>query len=88
MNKKELEKILEDEWLKVDTWHTSHPLDEKRFHKALERVFKEIQLMISCEQFENAISNVVQQPLRKEEINRFASKAEYISSYISDIQEI
>jgi len=29
-----------DGWLNVDTWHTSHPLDETRFHRAVLKVLK------------------------------------------------
>jgi hypothetical protein len=30
-----------DSYLNVDTWHTSHPLDGRRFFKALDRVINE-----------------------------------------------
>lgn len=30
-----------DGWLNIETWHTSHHLDETRFHRAVYKVLKE-----------------------------------------------
>lgn len=30
-----------DNYLKVETWHTSHPLDDERFYKALSTIVRE-----------------------------------------------
>lgn len=30
-----------DSYLNVDTWHTSHPLDDERFYKALSKIVRE-----------------------------------------------
>ncbi len=30
-----------DTFCKVPTWHTSHPMDQKRFHSALKQVVRE-----------------------------------------------
>lgn len=29
-----------DKFLRVDTWHTTHPLDDERFHQALNEVVR------------------------------------------------
>ncbi|OHD05054.1 hypothetical protein [Sphingopyxis sp. RIFCSPHIGHO2_12_FULL_65_19] len=30
-----------DSYLDVDTWHTSHPLDDQRFYKALSKIVRD-----------------------------------------------
>jgi hypothetical protein len=35
---KKLKDILYDKWLKINTWHTGHPSDMKRFHLAIEEI--------------------------------------------------
>lgn len=30
-----------DSYLNVDTWHTSHPLDDERFYRALSTIVRE-----------------------------------------------
>ncbi|GEM_PF-1149374 len=29
-----------DPWMRLETWHTFHPLDEQRFHRALAAAFE------------------------------------------------
>lgn len=88
MDTKKLEQILNDEWLKVDTWYTMHPADEQRFHKAIQKSYKSFKRYISEEQFIKAISNTVVSTNRNEEIEKFAKKADCILSYLSDINNM
>jgi len=79
-------------WLRVDTWHTSHPSDEKRFHLALHSVFDELTLHISAEQFRNAIALCLSDcrpgdaKSFKAIIEELAQRGEYISSYLGDLK--
>ena len=79
-------------WMRVSTWDTTHPLDYKRFHKALESAFDEFGASISYDNFKDAMFNIAEElyPNKYPEehlnknIERFASNAETISSYLSD----
>jgi hypothetical protein len=44
-----------DPWLRVDTWHTSHPLDEKRFHRALKSAYDSLGTSIAFDDFKEAM---------------------------------
>lgn len=79
-------------WMQVDTWHTTHPLDEERFHKALKSAITEHGCQMSYDDFKDAMSllaeklypNKYEKSYLEESIDRFASNAELISSYIYD----
>jgi len=89
MDTKKLEKILNDEWLKIDTWYTMHPLDEKRFHNAIKICYNEFKRYISEEQIKTAINNVIGNNIDMENsIDRYSKKADCILSYLSDINEM
>lgn len=79
--------------MKVETWHTGHPLDEERFNIALKRTFQHLGNSISGADFEEAISQLALElhPEWPEEhrnnlVNEFATQAERISSYLTDSQ--
>jgi hypothetical protein len=76
-------------WLKIDTWHTSHPLDEQRFHRALATAFREVGTPISFEDFKDAMTQLSRQyhPSLKAEfsqsqIEESAQTAENISLFV------
>jgi hypothetical protein len=79
-------------WMRVDTWHTIHPSDDKRFHKALSEVFKEFGVAITYDDFKDAMlylvetiySNKYEPEYLEKTIERYASNAEKISSYLFD----
>lgn len=78
-------------WLKVDTWHTSHPLDEERFHRALKIAFDSLGTSIAIDDFREAMGQLAnehhknfQAHQRDEFIEDFARRAEYIASYLHD----
>ncbi|HEX5056777.1 MAG TPA: hypothetical protein VFX02_09790 [Gammaproteobacteria bacterium] len=52
-------KAILSEWIKVDTWHTGHPLDDKRFHKALSKVFSELGVRMNGGDFEEVLHELV-----------------------------
>ena len=79
-------------WMQVDTWHTTHPKDCERFHKALHSAFAEFGSAITYDDFKDAMEYLSESlPSAKLEagyleqtIERYASNAETISSYLSD----
>lgn len=93
MNIESLAKSLEP-WMRVDTWHTTHPLDEERFHKALSGALNEHGNQISYDDFKDAMEYLFEKlyPNRnlnnfQNEIERYAGNAETISSYQYDISK-
>ena len=57
MNLDQLKQCLR-QWMQVSTWHTGHPLDEERFHKALHNAFSQVGLSISGDDFKKVISDL------------------------------
>jgi len=90
MNIESLAKYLEA-WMRADTWHTTHPLDEERFHKALANAISQLGSQISYEQFKDAMELLHEKyyPDKniekfQDDIDRYATNAEIIASYIQD----
>jgi hypothetical protein len=89
MDARKLETAL-DSWLREETWHTPHALDEKRFHRALKAAFDEVGLRITAADLREAIRNVLKK--RHPEhlcsmlvpIERYAQRGEEISAYLTD----
>jgi len=78
--------------MKVDTWHTTHPLDEERFHKALNDCFQRAGKPIDFDSFKDAMTGLAKRlyPNMGREylqatIERYAQNAEVISGYLSDV---
>ena len=93
MNISEIRDCLEP-WMKIDTWHTIHPADEERFHKALHRCFQQAGQSIDFDSFKDVMTDLAERHYPKLEseyleatIDRYAQKAETISSYLFDIGE-
>lgn len=80
-------------WLSHETWHTTHALDEKRYHSSLDRAFKELGTMLGHNDFHEAIhmflsdSRPGETSSRSREIDDFAMRAELIGSYLSDVKD-
>jgi len=79
-------------WLEVDTWHTSHPLDEQRFHQALKSTFDTLGASITFDNFKEAMLQLAIEhhptmlpSQRDETIEKFAQKAVIIANYLLDI---
>lgn len=78
-------------WVRVDTWHTSHPFDDARFHRALKSAFDTVGTSISFGDFKDAIEQLVKEyhpdfqgSYRDEIVKKFAQQAEDIGSYLRD----
>lgn len=76
-------------WAGVSTWYTSHPLDQRRFYKAMNRLVSELGNNIDIGEFEIALrryaeegSDTLGRPeFWDETINSFVLKAETIFGY-------
>ncbi|EJN32546.1 hypothetical protein PMI35_01080 [Pseudomonas sp. GM78] len=85
-------KFLLKPWLRVDTWHTGHPMDDERYHRALHSAFEELDVNISTDDFRQAIALCLEESCPGDEkafkgaIEEFAQRAEYISSYLYDLK--
>lgn len=79
-------------WLVHETWHTGHPLDDKRFHRALKDSFDQQGVQISSDDFRQAIALglIDHRPgdvkAFAEDIEAFAQRAEDIASYLFDLK--
>ena len=78
-------------WLKVDTWHTSHPLDDQRFHRALKSAFDMLGTSIAFDDFKEAMVLLakeyhpnMQASYLEELAEKFAQRAENIGGYLHD----
>jgi glycine/D-amino acid oxidase-like deaminating enzyme len=91
MDIERLEELL-NPWLRVDTWHTAHILDDQRFHRALKQAYEELGTDIHSGDVILAIENTLNKrsPELKEAyseaIKRYAGKAQQIGWYVRDTQ--
>ena len=78
-------------WMQVDTWHTGHPCDSERFHKALKSAI-DAHEELSHDNIKEAMELLVEQlypnkfepSYLEEPIERYSSDATTIISYIYD----
>lgn len=81
-------------WLAPETWHTGHPMDDKRFHRALKAAFDEQGIHISSDEFRQAITLGLSDyrpgdvKAFAEDIEGFAQRAEDIASYLIDLKPV
>jgi len=80
-------------WMRVSTWHTTHPLDQQRFHKALSQAFTEHGNHLSYDEFKDAMCCLFEElnPDKNmvgyvNDIERYSSNAETIASYLMNIE--
>ncbi len=90
MNIKKLKTSLAP-WLRVDTWHTAHPLDDERFHHALKSAFDSLGTSITFDDFKESMEQLakkhhpkLQACYRDVLVEKFAQRAEEIASYLHD----
>lgn len=90
MNIDKLKAALES-WVTVDTWHTSHPLDEARFHRALASAFDSLGTSIEAESFREAMLQLANThhpsfdpEYLRNHVEEMAQRAEQISCYVHD----
>ncbi|MEZ0605731.1 hypothetical protein ACAX43_26715 [Paraburkholderia sp. IW21] len=80
------------QWMQVDTWHTNHPMDEKRFHKALHDAFAAVGKPLTADDLLDALRELGQQlgrPVNDSQyfiprIEERARIAERIGEYLHD----
>ncbi len=80
-------------WIQANSWYTDHESDEERFYIALKGIFDQLGHEISGNDFEEAMAQLaselhpnINEEYRSEFVNKYASKAETISTYLSTIQ--
>lgn len=79
-------------WLAPETWHTGHPTDDQRFHRALKAAFDGQGIHISSDDFRQAITSGLNDyrpsdvKAFSEDIEGFAQRAEDIASYLIDLK--
>jgi hypothetical protein len=80
-----------DPWVRVSTWHTSHPLDEARFHRALASAFGSLGTPIEAEAFRNAMMQLAgthhpgfDPTYLRDHVEEMAQRAEQISCFVHD----
>ncbi|WOB28163.1 MULTISPECIES: hypothetical protein [Xanthomonas] len=77
-----------DPWMRVETWHTFHPLDEQRFHLALAAAFEVVGLPAEALEFETAMLALARKHHGEvmlhhiDAIEAYAQLAENISFYL------
>ena len=79
-----LNEILYDNWLKINTWHTGHPSNEKRFHLAIKEVYTELGYILYEDIFEEIKDNINSTSWNNEYIS-YAKKASCSLEYLNDI---
>lgn len=78
-------------WLRIDTWHTPHPLDDQRFHRSLKSAFDSLGTSIALDDFRVVMTQLAQEHHpnmqasdRKVFVEEFAQRAKNISRYLHD----
>lgn len=91
MNIENLASLLKP-WMQVETWHTVHPLDSERFHKALKTAIEAHESTLSYDDIKEAMEllagqlyvNKYEASFLEEKIDHYSSNAETITSYLYD----
>ena len=90
MNVSDIKKALMP-WIKVDTWTSGHPLDDKRFHQALSALFRDHGYALDGSEIAEAMTELTlelypnwNEEHLNNEIDRYSLRAEHIASYLSD----
>lgn len=79
--------------MQAETWHTNHPLDEKRFHQALHSAFSAVGSQVTAGDMLDALTELGQQLGRSvndtqyfiPRIQERAKIAERIGEYLRDV---
>lgn len=84
-------KIALSPWVRVNTWHTGHPCDAERFHRALKSAFDTQGTSIGYDDFKEAIEQLAAKhhptlnlDYLEKHSDKFALKAEIICNYLQD----
>lgn len=86
MSKQKLETILKEEWLNSGTWHSIDKSNQKKFHLALQRAYKELEKTPSHDDFFCVVNSVVNDPNKSKDVVDFAKKADIMFKYYKIIK--
>jgi hypothetical protein len=78
-------------WAGIFTWHTSHPLDSRRFHAAMTTLYRDVGPDVSEGDFRRALQKHNKNNIEglggkgsEEDIEEFTKKAMIILAYLKD----
>lgn len=79
-------------WIKAETWHTNHPNDTERFHKAIHHIFMQNGTKLESEKFAKLLSEVLSEKYPNknfiaQQVESAKDTYEVIRSYLFDIKE-
>ena len=91
-------KILKDtlrRWVIMDTWHTGHHYDDKRFNESLEAALSQLGHAASLDHIRSAMRELVDElhpnfdpDESARVIDEYSSKAEAIGTYLADTNQL
>lgn len=91
LEKQKIKNALE-KWIKVQTWHTIHPLDMKRFHKSIQEILTYGE-PVDVEDFEIVMRDLINQygpdmqpQYLEEKVGKFCAIYNNIYDYIDDLK--
>lgn len=78
-------------WIRVSTWHTNHPLDQARFHRALRSAFEVAGSSFDHERFIELVRDLLVQhqpgtsfEAHEDTIEEYARRVDVIAGYLYD----
>jgi hypothetical protein len=93
MSKAVIRKAL-DPWMRVETWHTAHPLDEERFHRAVAVACKTFGTPLNASDIEDAIMELAKKYHGAfdtyhlyEMMGHYAQEAENLSMFVQNTRD-
>jgi len=82
-------------WVAPDTWHTGHPCDEKRFNQSVQAALSQIVQYVPVEIWRQVFDDLVRElhpgfdtVEATRLIQEYASRADAISSFLSDTNQL
>lgn len=79
------------QWAKVSTWHTHHPLDQRRFHHAVSSISQELGNQIDEGEFRSALRKCAKEAPAtlggnggEEAIEHYTNRAMHIFRFLHD----
>lgn len=91
MDSEKLNSALEP-WIRLETWHTFHPTDGERFHRAVRAAIESVGPSITKENFEDAILELAKKyhpsvlaSQCTEDSDYWSQRAGHIASFVRDI---
>lgn len=82
-------------WVAMDTWHTEHPCDDKRFNQSLQLALNQLGHPASVDIIRSAINELVNELHPNFDVDEatrviklYSTKAEAIGTYLADTNQL